>query len=792
MRQEPFDPPNPDHWEPAHLRAEIARGLQLSPTLLISGRIGSGRTRAAELAQHLLRQQGETAVLHRLESGEPIPSGQRLIILARTGIRAADLSDQGPMTHVSVHPWSRADVRRTLRGHVSENLADRLHRATGGHLAYLRCWAAAGMPEDLTTPEIWQRFVDRAVDQLPASALALAEEMCSGFRALGDPVAPTLTASGTTAHGDGGCLDELDMAGLLGPDGELVPAAIGALRRRLPAYRRHQLRNHFLNKLVDPAQHGDLLLELAAAAPDLRLGPHLIQLGEQAIHTHPAAARNYLEVARDHGAAGPRLSAALAEAALHTGDTYAAVREAEHALDAEPGEVRRRALLVAERVWLTKGEPESAAQLNRKYATNTTILEATTSFLSHLRIGDREEAARTHLIVSELPAVRVDDTACRLLVNALHGLVAGKRAPEPDLLDRLCDLAAEVSAGCRRDIGWTGIVAPMALAGGRAAAARSMLTAIPDNARTAEEHLLLAWAELHVGEIPRASELLAEQPSTPPTPRTEFLAAGLALAIAQHTNDRDALAREWPAAVTAAGRCRPELFGLVPYPELLVAAARLREGRSITPVRDAVHELLGQLDFPPLWSNLIDWAQVQAAILTDAPEEVREPALRLGRAAAVSEHAQILAHAGRVWIDVLARSFEPDEVFDAAQQLAKVGNSTDGARLASHAAARCDDTVHRRELLDLARQINRGPRRNGSPSPDFAEGARLQLTEREADVALLVVQHLNYREVGERLFLSPRTVENHIARIKRRSGVTHRRELLDLLSETLRDLGRLD
>jgi DNA-binding CsgD family transcriptional regulator len=791
MTPDPFDTASPDKWEPAPLRAEIERSIQVSPTLLISGRIGSGRTRAGELAQHLLREQGDTAMIHRLESPNPIPTGRRLILLARSGVRAVDLSDQGPMTHVSVHPWSRSAVRRALRGRASENLADQLHRVTAGHLGFLRCWTAAGMPEDLTSPEIWQPFVDRAVDQLPAGALALAEELCSGFRALGDPVAPALRVTGTDPSA-GSCLDELDRSGLLGPDGDLVPAAIGALRRRLPAYRRHQLRNHFLDTLTDPSRHGDLMLELAAAAPDSRLGPHLLRLGEQATHTHPAAARTYLEAARSHEAAGPRLHAALAEAALQTGDTHTAIREAEQALDSEPGEVHRRALLVAQQVWLVKGDPEGAAQLNRRYASNTTILEATTSFLIHLRIGDREQASRTHDIVTELPAIRVDDTACKLLVEALHGLAVANQAPEPDLLDRLCEIATEVSHDYRRDLGWTTITASMALAGGRAGAAQSMLAAIPDNARTAEEHLLLAWAELHRGDIARATELLAEQPSTPPTPRTDFLARGLALAIAQHTNDRDALAKEWPEAVTAAGRCRPDLFGLVPYPELLVAAARLRESDSIKPARGAVQELLDRLKFPPLWSNLIDWGRIQAAILTDAPDQVREPAQRLSRAATTSPQAKVLAQAGRVWIEVLARRFEPGDVFDAVQQLVEIGNATDGARLASHAAARCDDAFHRRELLDLARQTNRGPRRNGPAGQGAVDDARLQLTEREVDVALLVVQHLNYREVGERLFLSPRTVENHIARIKRRSGVTHRRELLDLLSETLRDLGRLD
>ena len=41
---------------------------------------------------------------------------------------------------------------------------------------------------------------------------------------------------------------------------------------------------------------------------------------------------------------------------------------------------------------------------------------------------------------------------------------------------------------------------------------------------------------------------------------------------------------------------------------------------------------------------------------------------------------------------------------------------------------------------------------------------------------------MTYRQVGESLYLSAKTVEHHLARIKRRSGATTRAELLERLS----------
>ena len=47
----------------------------------------------------------------------------------------------------------------------------------------------------------------------------------------------------------------------------------------------------------------------------------------------------------------------------------------------------------------------------------------------------------------------------------------------------------------------------------------------------------------------------------------------------------------------------------------------------------------------------------------------------------------------------------------------------------------------------------------------------LGVTEREADVLRLVAQGLGNREIAERMFLSPRTVEKHVASLLAKTGL---------------------
>jgi DNA-binding CsgD family transcriptional regulator len=86
--------------------------------------------------------------------------------------------------------------------------------------------------------------------------------------------------------------------------------------------------------------------------------------------------------------------------------------------------------------------------------------------------------------------------------------------------------------------------------------------------------------------------------------------------------------------------------------------------------------------------------------------------------------------------------------------------------------ARCESHLRRLGV----RRGRRGPRKRPKAGWD-------SLTETEQRVSGLVEEGLSYREVGERLFISRRTVETHVAHIFGKLGVSSRRDLADMVRQ---------
>jgi DNA-binding CsgD family transcriptional regulator len=170
-------------------------------------------------------------------------------------------------------------------------------------------------------------------------------------------------------------------------------------------------------------------------------------------------------------------------------------------------------------------------------------------------------------------------------------------------------------------------------------------------------------------------------------------------------------------------------------------------------------------------------------------------ALALKRAAesatAPDTYAAALAAAGSTWLRVLRQEAQLDDIEKSARILGSIGLPWDGARLASEAALRAADTETATALLQVARSLRQPPRRSerGASTPQQLPTATPRqaivtngpLSDRECEVADLLVLGLTYREVGSRLYISAKTVEHHVARIRRRLGAGSRSELLSML-----------
>jgi DNA-binding NarL/FixJ family response regulator len=61
----------------------------------------------------------------------------------------------------------------------------------------------------------------------------------------------------------------------------------------------------------------------------------------------------------------------------------------------------------------------------------------------------------------------------------------------------------------------------------------------------------------------------------------------------------------------------------------------------------------------------------------------------------------------------------------------------------------------------------------------FIDAPSMELTSQELQIAQLVQRGLSNREIGARIFLSPRTVEWHLRNVFGKVGVSSRRELRD-------------
>lgn len=304
--------------------------------------------------------------------------------------------------------------------------------------------------------------------------------------------------------------------------------------------------------------------------------------------------------------------------------------------------------------------------------------------------------------------------------------------------------------------------------------------------------MLSAWVAMLGGDEQEAAACVGAVHQDVLSTRDRLLAHGVAVGLARRSGDHSALALAWQAATPLFDDVGVDLLTLLPIGELWLAGIRLRDEGRIAGLVDAARELLRRLHNPPAWANAFHWYALQAAIAHERPDELLSPARQLKAAAAAGDpHAAVLADAGRTWVLVLRGQVEPEEVSAAVRRLAGIGLSWDAARLASEAALAAGDSATATVLLKLARTV----RAEARPSPraarpaDPAEPAPPKpapvvdavLSEREREVAELVLLGLTYREIGARLYISSKTVEHHVARIRRRIGAGSRSELLSML-----------
>jgi DNA-binding CsgD family transcriptional regulator len=414
-------------------------------------------------------------------------------------------------------------------------------------------------------------------------------------------------------------------------------------------------------------------------------------------------------------------------------------------------------------------------------------------------------AARTALTAESAGPPTSTARAARSLAE---GLLLSMDQPFPIAVARLGQsiTAEQSSAGVAPDTP-AALVTLAALHGGDPVRARSVIgravrAGSQDELFVTHRHrLLLGWVRMQDGQLSAAAADVAAMADVTLHRRDALWAAALQTAIARRSGDSGAVQKHWYAAMEVLAEYSVDLFSLLPLGELWVAAARMRQVDRLQHTLSQAFDLLESLGNPPLWSVPLHWAGVHAGILANSPAAVAPHGQALTAAAADSAFAKALATAGRTWLRVLANHVDIDEVTVAARGLSQFGLTWDATRLASQAALQMPDGRVSGAMLQLARDLKQTAAVDEAPgletvtptpeagrnSPSRPTSSRL--SDREREVAELLLLGMPYKDIGSQLFISAKTVEHHVARIRRRLGADSRSEMLSMLRAMLAPQG---
>lgn len=733
-------------WPRSVRGIEISRRLESSAPAIVLGQVTSSDVRA------YLREQGATLSASCLDQ-----------ILAFTGGA----------------PWL---VSHALASHDSTHCGDGSHQ----ELRHI----------------IEQRILHR-LDAIAGPLREMIEMTCVSSRTPKVEQEDPMTADDLVAQGYS--------EGLLLRSGRPFPVVRSAVRASMPVHRIVQI----TEALADRIDLGDD--DGAAGAPtwlagidDQRIGTVLAAQADRVLSTEPSRASELYHAARASGLDDSELTIRQALAAWGTGDLDAAAGFVDSALT-DHRLVDDATSDTAAAVWSARGMMATGSEVYLALAPRSER-SAVCAAISHVGAGEPE---RLDLLATGGAADTIDRLGSReapanpanapsTLGIAMRMLGRGLRSsldhhPSAATLSQLAR-ASELYTSSRATDPLPELPAVIATAvavgSGDLAAAKSIIDAAVAGGQGgawATRRLLLwqAWVALQGERVATAEEslALAEQQRLPCAPRDELLRQTILVSLARRYGDLPALEATWQAGIESVRHIDVDLYTLLPLSSLIEAAARLGDATTLAPHLAQGLEIVQRLGAPPLWSTRLWWAGVQRGILLNKPDSLAPHARALVAASPHSRVAETMAHAGGVWVSVLAGSVEADAVEAAARALTAAGLAWDGARLAGHGARKTEDRKTAARLLACARELHpldtaRRPSPTAEASSDASQVVSAEsslLSEREIEVARLVVQGKTYAEIGQTIFISPRTVEHHIAHMKRRLSATSRSDLIGKL-----------
>jgi len=701
--------------------------------------------------------------------------------------------------------FTRDEVATHLAGVAPEGaptgLVTRVFDATGG-MPWLvdrvaRAVALAPPQAGFAThiPSVVSELVGAELETLPADLHELLLALAVGFD-LGEarPV-------GLTFDDIDRLVAEARASAFLLPDGTLVPLVRQAILESTPAYKirssQHQLVDAFTTSghVLDDVARG-LAQE---GLHDERVASTLERAADAVLLAEPALASVLYDEAIAAGIDGVTIAARRAQALAAIGDLDAAGRIVDDLLSRDDAPDLARAVNTSAAIWAQRGMLDRSAEMFQWLGPERIGPAASLAVVAMIGAGDLAAADA----VAESPSTHDSPTlmsvATSLMGRGIRESVGDGWARALPALVRASDIMTASGAKVPLPDSPAALAALVALHNGELDLSNTVLEEAIRGGQcgvTAGPRLLLlqAWTAMLADRPARARAAIAEvtEGEGQLSPRDELLFRALEVGLARRADQTAELLRAWQRARQSIMHIPVDLYSLLPIGELVVAAARVRDTAWLEVHLREAWGLLAGLGNPTLWSVPLHWSAIQAGILTDRPADLAPHAAALVKASADNHMAAVLAEAGSRWVSVLAGDFDPVAVESAARALASVGLTWDGSRLAGHAAARSGDRRDMARLLACARDLHSSA---SALHEDEASGARgvspietravSGLSDREREVAELVLQGRTYREIGDALFVSPRTAEHHIAQIRRKLAATNRSELLTKLRVAL-------
>lgn len=760
------------------------------------------------VAERAVERNVTLTVAHR-----PVAGDAQIAALDAVLGRSQLLAALGPLDEAEVGELAAIVLDSPVDDRLVEAVHDQTHGMPDLVELLLSAWVDTGTVSGgrLTAPPpppgpALVAAVRARVDELAPAARTVLQALSAGAD-LDDQLLGATTDIAPDGLGD--AIDDLHAAGLVVPGaGDVVPlvaAAVDAMTPVADRRRFHALLAAALGERGAPATRtGEHLAAASAQGPEVAAA--YVVAGDATLAEAPELAAGWYDRAMAAGTPPGAIAARRAEAAALSGDTVTALRLAD-AVVADPSSDERpralavmAALLPARGFWRRSSAAfaelaEQDAGAGRGAPAQEVPQRNTESWPLLASIGAVASGG-------PLPTVATDDGGGGPAGDALAGLEAESLRLARDGLVAAATpgttqpLAPFLEAAELLESAHTALVLPttphaigatVALALSELSTAEHLLTRACDHGvggapLQAHHRLALGWVAVRSGRWSAAQAALDEIGDAALAPREVLIAAAIQAGLARRSGDLTRLTDAWNRAEGVLLRHPADLFTLDVVGELAIGAARLGLWDRVAPKARELGDVVRALGEPPLWLLPLRWIGLQVALATDDRDAAVRRAAEVEATKPVHPRLGTLAEAARAWVAILGGTAEPDHVAAVAQSLSGLGLTWEASRLTGQAAIRSSDPSVTRALLEQARDL-----KAALPTSDPADppGATSVLSEREQMVAQYIVDGLTHKEIGAQLYISPKTVEHHVAKIRQKLGASTRAEMLAALRSHL-------